>query len=574
MNTYTGGILVKKKYGIIVLLAFLCFLAMPFTPASAATFDGEFVEAQYRDTFDEKGKVTGQELYKVILRKNGNEREFFINDKANMYINNTQTKISGFKTGMPVVAKVSLSRVTELRGTSVDHSNEDDEFGEGDTNTGGQIPENSRSVAGVVTEIDPYGMFITVKPDNKKETQYYLNQHTQYFKNNNQTTLAGLFVGDRVQLKFSAAATSTVSQLYMTEEGKQVAGIYKGTLQLFASTTNRMTIKNEQKFSNWDFQATNSRKLQAYKTTSRTTYYVGGMEISKNQMRNYRGSDVYYVTTNLFGQETIDKVVVLSMRERTYTGIIEQVSTAYKYMRLDSLSYLYYHDGSILVRNGRLIEPTSLVAQGQAFAVTQPQGNTEIANMIYMTTNGFTSANLADHEVYYAALDWVDGYDVELYDVLQLDNNYWRSIGADLDDEILPLEFTNTTAVFENMNGDFLNIDANTELELYTGEYAYFYVQDGMIEAIYFPDSVEAQSVVTGVVTQTQTVEPTSLVIESASEWLDGSWSTIDAALKLNTDTALVIKDGKQVSTDAIHREDHVYVLVNQDGQAHIVFIN
>ncbi|OCS88427.1 hypothetical protein [Caryophanon tenue] len=564
----------NNKYVYGLLLVLLCFLAMPFSTASAATFDGEFVEAVYQDVLDDKQNVIGEELHKIILRKNGHEREFFMNDLANMYINNTQTTIAGFKPGMPVIAKITLARVTELRGTSVDNSGETHEFEEGNTSTEGQIPANSRSVSGIVTEIDPYGMFVTVKPDNKQETQYYLNRDTQYFKANNQTTLAGLFVGDRVQIRLSSSTSSTVSQLRMSDEGKKVAGIYKGTLQLFASTTNRMTIRGEQQFANWDFQATNARKLKAYKTTSRTTYYVGGMKVSKNQLRNYRGSDVYYVTTNMFGQETVEKVIVLSMRERTYTGIIEQVSTAYKYMRLNTLNYLYYHDGSILVRNGRLIEPTSLVAQGQAFAVTQPQGNTEVANMIYMTTNGFTSASLADHDVYYAALDWVDGYGVELYDVLKLDSNNWRYIGTELEDGFLPLAYTNTTAAHENANGTNLNVDVETELELYLGEYAYFYVQDGVIEAIYFPDSTEAGIVMTGNVSNVKANQPTELTIQSASEWVNGNWETVDATLSLNTDTALIVKDGRVVTMRDIAKNDHVYVLTNMNGEAQLIFVN
>lgn len=569
-----GGTKVNNKYVYGLLLVLLCFLAMPFSTASAATFDGEFVEAVYQDVLDDKQNVIGEELHKIILRKNGHEREFFMNDLANMYINNTQTTIAGFKPGMPVIAKITLARVTELRGTSVDSSGETHEFEEGNTSTEGQIPANSRSVSGIVTEIDPYGMFVTVKPDNKQETQYYLNRDTQYFKANNQTTLAGLFVGDRVQIRLSSSTSSTVSQLRMSDEGKKVAGIYKGTLQLFASTTNRMTIRGEQQFANWDFQATNARKLKAYKTTSRTTYYVGGMKVSKNQLRNYRGSDVYYVTTNMFGQETVEKVIVLSMRERTYTGIIEQVSTAYKYMRLNTLNYLYYHDGSILVRNGRLIEPTSLVAQGQAFAVTQPQGNTEVANMIYMTTNGFTSASLADHDVYYAALDWVDGYGVELYDVLKLDSNNWRYIGTELEDGFLPLAYTNTTAAHENANGTNLNVDVETELELYLGEYAYFYVQDGVIEAIYFPDSTEAGIVMTGNVSNVKANQPTELTIQSASEWVNGNWETVDATLSLNTDTALIVKDGRVVTMRDIAKNDHVYVLTNMNGEAQLIFVN
>lgn len=565
----------KANYAYIVLFALLCFIAFPVQPASAATVQGEFVEAIYRDTVDEKGNVTGQELSQVTLRaSDGSERTYFLNALANLYINNTPTNIHGFKPGMEVSATVTLRRITELRGTSIDTSNEDEQFGEANTDTAGQMNGNGRAVSGVVTEIDPYGMFITVKPDNKREAQYYVNNATQYFKNSNQTTLAGLFIGDRVQLRLSSATSSTVTRVTMSDVGTKVAGLYKARLQVFSGATNRLTVRNEEQFKNWDFQQTNANRLKAYKTTSKTTYYVGGMKIAKNQLSNYRGSEVYYVTTNTFGQEVVEKVIVLSMRERTYEGLIRSVDVANNFMRLDTLNFLYYHGGSILVRNGRLIGETSLASQGKAFAVTQPQGNTEVANVIYTTSNGFTSANLADHELYFGALDWVDGYTVELADAMKLTNNYWQTT----EEDYVELQYTNTTAAYEYIDNEMLKIDAETELEIYTepAAYGYFYVQDGMIDTIYFIDPYERNSeyMMTAIVESVNTTKPASFNIHSASEWVDSGWVGIDAAAELTLEKAIIIKDGKQITMDDIAPSDHVYMLLNQNSEPHIVLIN
>lgn len=567
----------KVNYAYVVLLALLCVIAFPVQPASAASVQGEFVEAVYRDTVDAKGNVTGQELSQVTLRaSDGSERTYFMNALASLYINNTPTNIQGFKAGMQVTASVTLRRITEMRGTSVDTSNEDANFGEANTSTAGQINANGRSLSGIVTEIDPYGMFMTVKTDQGRETQYFLNNDTKYFKNSNQTTLAGLFIGDRVQLNFSSATSSTVTRVTMSDVGKKVSGIYKARLQVFSGATNRLTVRNEEQFKNWDFQQMNGSRLKAYKTTSQTTYYVGGMKIAKNQLSNYRGSELYYVTTNTFGQEVIEKVVVLSMRERSFEAPIVSVDTANNYMRFDleTLKFLYYHGGTILVRNGRLIEETSLIGQGKAFALTQPQGNTEVANMIYTTSKGFTSANLADHELYFGELYYggdLNDYNIELNDAVKLTDNYWQVTN----EPIVDLKFTNTTAAYDDLEGKVLPFDAETELHAYEGYYGYFYVQDGIIDTVYFidPSARNSEQIVTGVVDRVN--ERTGQFdVHSLNEWVGDNWQGIGGDLQTTLDKAVIIKDGKNISASQITAGDHVYMLLDVDSEPHVVLIN
>ena len=560
-----------------MLLALLCFIAFPVQPASAASVQGEFVEAVYRDTVDAKGNVTGQELSQVTLRAgDGSERTYYLNALASLYINNTPTTIEGFKAGMQVTATVTLRRITEMRGTSVDTSNEDANFGEANTNTAGQINANGRSLTGIVTEIDPYGMFMTVKADSGRETQYFLNNDTKYFKNSNQTTLAGLFIGDRVQLSFSSATSSTVTRVIMSDVGTKVAGIYKARLQVFSGAANRLTVRNEEKFKNWDFQQINGTRLKAYKTTSQTTYYVGGMKISKNQLSNYRGSELYYVTTNTFGQEVVEKVVVLSMRERSYEAPIGSVDTVNNYMRFDlqTLKFLYYHGGTILVRNGRLIDETSLIGQGKAFAVTQPQGNTEVANMIYTTSKGFTSANLADHELYFGELYYggdFNDYNIELNDAVKLTDNYWQLT----EEPIVDLQFTNTTMGYDDLDGQLLPFDAETELHAYESYYGYFYVQDGIIDTVYFIDQSarNSEQIVTGIV---DGVNPRTgaFSVHSLSEWVGDNWQGIGGDLDTTLEKAVIIKDGKNISASEIAVGDHVYMLLDTDSEPHVVLIN
>ena len=74
--------------------------------------------------------------------------------------------------GMQVEAEISLRSVVELRGTSNSTS-------EPESPT---VAQNTKTLAGVVTSIDPNGLFIMLKPDIGEETTYYINKDTEYQK--------------------------------------------------------------------------------------------------------------------------------------------------------------------------------------------------------------------------------------------------------------------------------------------------------------------------------------------------------------------------------------------------------
>lgn len=155
----------------IVLLTVLGYSSSK-TAHAAQMVTGTFVDVTFSEYANSNG-VIEKKLSKITLQnESGRQVTYNINDSARLYINNTVTTIEGFKMGMQVEAEISLRSVVELRGTSTSTS-------ETESPT---VAQNTKTLAGVVTSIDPNGLFIMLKPDIGEETTYYINKDTEYQK--------------------------------------------------------------------------------------------------------------------------------------------------------------------------------------------------------------------------------------------------------------------------------------------------------------------------------------------------------------------------------------------------------
>ena len=211
---------------------------------------GTFVDVTFSEYTKPDGTIEKQ-LSKITLENDrGRTVTFNINKNTRLYINNTSTTIEGFKMGMEVEAEISLRSVVELRGTSHTPT---------ETNVPSTGSSNGKTTAGVVTSIDPNGLFIMVKPDVGAETTYYLNKETNYQKGSSATDISALYVGDRVKLSFKNKTSSIISKVAISETGTLVENLYKGEIQAVNPNANKLTVKNQHAFVNWQFgsQTTN-----------------------------------------------------------------------------------------------------------------------------------------------------------------------------------------------------------------------------------------------------------------------------------------------------------------------------
>lgn len=544
-----------KRITYFVTIVTLIVWALPFiNKAEAATLKANFDSFTYTETAQADGAIKQTPIKVTFKNTSGQTLTYNVDKNVKLYVNNTVTTADAFKTGMLVEFQVSLRNVTAMYGKS--------------GSTSSATPSSSkRIVSGYVTNIDPNGMFIVMKPDIGKEKTFYINKDTTYKKGNAIVDISSMYVGDRVSLTFNGTATTTISEVSITQTGVVIENLYKGTIQKVNAIANTLTVKNEQPFVNWSFSSSSAADLATVQFQNTTPIYYGGKRLSKGQLKQYAGNDVYYVTVKQFSKEIVKKIVVLVNNERTYFEDMVAVDTAYKFLNLKNIGRLYYHDGSILIRNGRLVEPTALRAAGTAFVVADGASRSQYAQVVQISSDSLTSPNLANHTLYFGELSLVDGYLLEIGDAVKLVKNNWRADTGGV------FSFSNNTVAVSNEPSGKVQLSPADELLIYEGAYGYFYVKDDYVTAVHLLDATQpiGEEIYAGSLTLVDSIFPSYINFKNVNIWHNGSWLQTGDLINMNIDQATIIRSGKVIDASDLKASDRVVIISNSKINSHII---
>ncbi|MFF2753574.1 hypothetical protein ACFVR1_07405 [Psychrobacillus sp. NPDC058041] len=532
----------------IIVLLFTSFSVS--TPANASTIvNGMFVDVTYEEVV-QSDKTTEKKLAKItLLNDNGKTITLNIDKYTPLFINSTSTTIDAFKEGMWVQASVDLRKVTELRGFA--------DIAQGNSNA---IGEN---ITGTVNEIDSNGKFIAINLKDKQSKRFYLDQDTQVFKDTKLVDLSVLFVGDRVKLNLTDYDSDTLSSIEVIVEGIQVEHIYKGTIQQIDATQKKLVLKDEKVFQNWDWQLVNpvSKGITSKPFTAKTPIYVGNKIIDPSQLRSYVNNEVYYVTIKQLGIEVIQKIIIKQSNERTIHDKLNSVDTSAQKIRLSSNGSISYHKGTIIIRNGRLVDPSALAQSGDAYVITNGGSSSQFANIIQITNDGFQSPSLSNHEVFFGQISNVGTNRILLTNASRLLNNYWYSAPNST-----ILNISNDTVVVEDYNSSTQNFTYSTN------KYAYFYVKDNHVVAAHIIGSGSPAPFVS--VGRLQSKAYSSIYLKDASQWNNGNWTNNNPTNYFDVSQATFIKEGKVISIDMVNNNDRLFIIHESYSTARIILVD
>ncbi|MEK4532527.1 phosphate ABC transporter ATPase [Solibacillus sp. FSL K6-1554] len=565
--------MLKKLITVLIAITIALAILPTVQKAEAASNTYTFMKANYNETEDKKGNVT-RTLKSVILKNSaGKTATFNLANTSKYYINSTLTTIDGFKAGMSVTIKVNLGKITEMRGsTNVE---------------GGSIVENSKQVTGVVTQIDPNGLQLRVKVDGSSTKNYSVTNNTEVFKGNSSVDLSTLYVGDRVRLKFATANTSRIAEITIMSTANMVAELYKADLNTVNTNKNTLNVKNAHPLLNWRFGTVKTKTQATFNFTNSTSIYVGNKKISKSQLKKYNNSELYFVTKTQFSKEVIDKIIVLAKNERTFYQPITSVNLGVNTLQLKNSLKLNYHNGSILIRNGRLVEPEGLIAldlaqnpiSTTAFVLTDGAIKSDYAHIVNITNDGYLAPNLSKYKLYFGRINVadLDAYEVELSDLQRFDNHFWNT-----DNSIASFAYSNSTIASELDGTKQFKVIPELDLDLYDNYtnspnpyYGYFFVNDGHIEGIHFvPNEKLATLTLTGRVSSIN-FNTKKISVVNTSQWnKDGHWSYRFGSLSLDLSKAMVIKDGEVIDISDIKKADHVTAIARSTSEVYVLLVN
>lgn len=506
-----------------------------------------FVNVSYEEVVLDN-KTTEKQLSSItLINDKGKTITLNIDQYASLFMNSTPTSIGAFKEGMWVEATVELRNVKELNGFV-------------DIAQGSDSQAIGVSLTGTVNTIDRNGKFISINSKERKSVNYYLDAQTQVFKDNKLVDLSVLYEGDRVKLTVNESNSTTLSTIEIVAEGIKVEHLYKGIVQQIDTKKKKLVVKDEKVFSNWDFGSA-SGTISSKPFTAKTPIYVGNKKIDANQIRNYINNEVYYVTIEQMGEEVVQKMIIKQSNERNLHERLNSVDTSSQKIRLSSTGNIAYHNGTIIIRNGRLVDASALSQSGDAYVITNGVTTHQYANVIHITNDGFQSANLSDHEVYFGQINSVGSYQVTLTNANLLSNNYWYGVGY------RNLSFSNDTEVKEDANS------GTTDFTNSTNKYAYFYVKDNHIVAARIVGSSSPTSLIS-VGRYNGYWYWNSIRIQNVSQWQAGNWVESAPINNMDITRATFIKEGKVISASDLTQNDRLFIIHDTYAQARIILVD
>lgn len=544
--------------------AFLCLILL----MSSITSYGDS-QGPYRNGFIEGyvKKVLEKEIQ--IEEYDGTIHQLPFDPRALLTIDGIPASLRDFKGGMEVYGEVKGLRLYTLESYSTENP--------------GYIPPGGKIRTGTVKKIDRDQIVIQL-PTGQKET-YFTSAATIALKKGAQVPLSVLYEGDRVKLYFDEIDSSLISKMEIEGDSIVVKDLYRGKLALAHDLENKMVLEEVEALRNGKWEAVKPSMAIPY--TTDLPLYAGGQKISYRQLKNYQGRTVYMAVKDFFGSQRAEKMIIKSQYESTYADKIKDINWYTQGLELNNNKNLAFHEGTMIMKNGRLVDMYSIDAKADAFVVADGRGNNLLADVIYLYNEDINHSNIGRHVLYGGRLDVILQDQVTLKNFFVLDNNQWVSFGGqkdlyyDSDTSIFDLEAQKLVPPKEFYAKDYA-VDENSDYAKNRNLkdwYGYIYTDGDQIRTILVQknmDSLLNQRITNGVIDKVYD-DPLlgwTLELRDGKDWSSSKkqWMAKNASLRINLEKAMIIKDEKMISAHELKAGDRIY-MVRNDFEGKIVIV-
>ncbi|KXG76219.1 S1 domain-containing protein [Thermotalea metallivorans] len=544
--------------------AFLCLILL----MSSITSYGDS-QGPYRNGFIEGyvKKVLEKEIQ--IEEYDGTIHQLPFDPNALLTIDGVPASLKDFKAGMEVYGELKGRRLYTLESYATENL--------------GYIPPGGKIRTGIVKKIDRDQIVLQL-PTGQKET-YFASAATIAMKKGAQVPHSVLYEGDRVKLYFDEIDSSLISKMEIEGDSIVVKDLYRGKLAFAHDLENKMVLE--------EVEALRNGKWEAVKPSIAIPYamdlplYAGGQKISYKQLKNYQGRTVYMAVKDFFGSQRAEKMIVKGQYESTYADKIKDINWYTQGLELNNNKNLAFHEGTIVIKNGRLVDMYSIDAKADVFVVADGRGSNLLADVIYVYNEDINHSNIGRHVVYSGRLDVILQDQVTLKNFFVLDNNQWVSFGGQKD-----LYYDSDTSIFDMEAQKFVS-----PKEFYAKDYAvdensdyaknrnlkdwhgYIYTDGDQIRTILVQknmDSLLNQRITNGVIDKVydDPLVGWTLELRDGKDWSSSKkqWMEKNASLRINLEKAMIIKDERMISAHELKAGDRLY-MVRNDFEGKIIIV-
>lgn len=366
---------------------------------------------------------------------------------ADISINTGYARMTDLKYAMPVVLTLNNGFITRIGAETFSNP--------------GYIDPANRMVSGTVKSIS--GDFVTVQSPDGSTRGYTVNSQSQLTKNAQPVSFAALKAGDRVKLYFPDLESMTPKKVEIEGPEQLVQGVYTGKVAQVNGASGLISLKEPSLLKNGQWTATGQYMKDFYLNPT-STIYAQGRKITVNDLKNYHlNGEVYIALKDGYTRPEAVKIIVKNGGERQYASGVYKVDQAIGRFELDNRTNVAYNEGTIFLRDDRMVDMSNLTSQDTVAVVANYlTGQTQAA---VVSLNGTRQLQLGGFYVGYVDAVYSSRVDLE-YSSRLTDNSM-----ADVDTGgVASLYFGNASRITDVTDEE--NPEVLTPYTFFNGEYS------------------------------------------------------------------------------------------------------
>lgn len=497
--------------------------------------------------------ATTQTPASVVINSQEKLYRFEVPPQATFLIDGLSVKLSDFRPGLEVKAKVDGLKVVSMES----YSNVQP----------GYVDPSQKTQIGTVTGFDSSLDEMRVKI-NGKQVSFPMTPNVIVTRNGLNISQSELFVGDHVKLFYDE-----YDDIYRIEvEGSSilVKELIKGELRYCDTISSKLTLEDVKAYKNGEW--TDYSSYLQLPLDDKVPVYMGAQAIPAKNLKYYSGKEAYAVLGTSLGRDCIKKMVFKSNYERIYSSTIYEVNWSRDSFNLLNLDNIAMNEGTIIIQNNRLIDASALDKRCQAAVIAEATSGRTTADVISVLGSGLNNSPLGDYYLYEGHINEIGTDTIELAGVHNLDKNEWSSGGEN------DFYYSTETIIYDITGQQFI-----TRKQFFSGDYdhyyGYFYTDGNNIIAMTLQKhSIDADDDNTSYGTIASTSKSDTMgwvmTLTNMCEWSkeDSCWRERDSDAEVNLTTALILKHNKAISASALAADDRVFV-VRTGYRARIVVV-
>jgi len=339
-------------------------------------------------------------------------REFIVARYAGITVNSEYANLSDLKYGMDVKITVNNGYATLIVSETF-------------TDNPGYIPEFGKMRIGEIHYI--YNNGISVKLNDGSRKQYLLPEDTPVNKEGRDISIRALKEGDKVKLFFNDIYTNTLSRVEVEGVEQLIEKVYKGVLNEVVEGTGEIIITEPEILKNTKWEKAPNYNFSFEVDPSADIYSNGKRVRFKNLSREHKGDTIYVVVKDAYGKPNAVKLAVANGGERIYFDDVYSLDRTRAEIELGNRNNLVYSDGTIFIKDNRLVTSSALRDTDDALFVSDFYRGNDNLNVVSIVSGAEDIFN----KIYIGAIEKVSSNYITMIDHSKINGNSWGSFKQD-----------------------------------------------------------------------------------------------------------------------------------------------